>query len=255
VTFRALGADAVLALAAESHLEAIEWGADVHLPPGGTVLAASLARRCADAGIHTPSYGSYLLAAGLDLEPLDAVLDTAAALGAATVRVWTPFGTTSRASPSERARVAEALGTVAEEASARELLVALEYHPGTLTETAAATLMLLEAVGAPNLRTYWQPSTLVRDDAAHLAELRRVRDHVAHLHVFSWGPDGGSERLALHERASLWTSALPIAAGAPPLPGPRVAYLEFVAGDDPAALRRDAAALRQWLGGTEVSAS
>src|SRR4051794_3859096 len=80
-------------LAAECGLRAIEWGADVHVKPGDA-SAIRRARAAADSvGCRCASYGSYLFADGVpDRYDVLTVLDTAAALGAATVRVWAGFG-------------------------------------------------------------------------------------------------------------------------------------------------------------------
>jgi sugar phosphate isomerase/epimerase len=239
VTFRAFTCDDVVAAAERAQLDAIEWGADVHVPPGDTERASAVARRCADAGITIPSYGSYLLAAGVDLAPLAALLDTACALGAMTLRVWTPFGTV------ERAAVVDALAATCRAAGDRGLEVGLEFHPGTLTETAAGTMTLLDDVGASNLWTYWQPPTGHVDDTRCIAELHVVLARLAHLHVFSWDASGDRRPLAM--RSALWPRVFELAGGAGEWPHPRVAYLEFVTGDSPGALTTDAATLLAWL--------
>jgi hypothetical protein len=77
-----------------------------------------------------------------------------------------------------------------------------------------------------------------------VAELLAVLPHLAHLHVFAWRSD--SSRLPLDDHRELWRKALStVVAGAPP--ADRVAYLEFVADDDPAAFARDASTLRSWI--------
>jgi sugar phosphate isomerase/epimerase len=84
-----------------------------------------------------------------------------------------------------------------------------------------------------------------------LAELESLVDDLAHVHVFTWGPDG--ERFPLGDGAALWEPALALGVGPDgPLGGPRVAYLEFVADDDPERLAEDATTLRRWLGRTPV---
>ena len=99
------------------------------------------------------------------------------------------------------------------------------------------------------VRTAWQPPYWdPRDDPeADRADAIRLRDALAHLHVYRWGHDG--TRHPLVEGADRWPAILRDAAGAPTLArhAPRAALLEFVADDDPAALLRDAATLRGWL--------
>jgi len=244
VTLRDHSALDVLAIAARARLEAIEWGADRHVPPDDVRRAAAIGRRTADAGVACSSYGSYLFAPTSSTHDIEAVLDTAVALGAPNVRVWTDW-----VGPAPDASVREAIQAqvafIAGLAADRGLTVSLEFHPGTLTETAASTLALLDAVDAANLFTYWQPA--IGPPVPELvASWRAVRHRTSHLHVFRWRtPD---DRQPLEEGTDLWPTVLaepPAAAG---WPGARVAFLEFVAGDDPAQVEADAAVLRGWLG-------
>jgi len=62
VTLRAESIATVADVAASCELHAIEWGGDIHVPPGD-LIAARRARTASDnAGIHMLTYGSYLLA-------------------------------------------------------------------------------------------------------------------------------------------------------------------------------------------------
>lgn len=242
VTFRRLAPDEVIGLAAGAGLRAVEWGADVHLPPGDPAAAAALAARCHDAGLACPSYGSYLLAGHTTPVEDEAVLDTAEALGARTVRVWA-HGDHRHVASADHAPVVDALTRLCDRAHGRSLVVGLEFHPGTLTETAASTLELLALVDHPALRTYWQPAPGIGAEAG-AREAAAVLGRLAHLHVFAWAADG--TRLPLARQSGLWAAVLPAthaAARDRPLDEAVCAYLEFVEGDDPRALERDAATL------------
>ena len=239
VTFRQLDPAAIAALAASAGLEAIEWGGDVHVPPGDAVRAAEVARITADAGLAVASYGSYFRAeAGEDIAP---VLDSAEALGAARIRVWAGRIGSADATAAERASTVDALAA-AEQAGRRGISLALEFHGGTLSDDAAQTLRVLEEVGSPHLGTYWQP-TVSASDAVAVAEYERIADRVSAVHVFSWWP--ATQRLPLTARDGLWRAFF-AAAATVPVP-PRDALLEFVPDDDPAALAAEAAALRAFL--------
>ncbi len=247
VTFRALAPDAVIALAAEAGIGGIEWGSDRHVPPGDGALAAAVARRCRDAGIAVASYGSYVEAGGNAGQPFPAVLEAARALGAPNIRVWAGRrGTGSaEATPADRAAAAEALRGMAEAAAGASISIGLEFHPNTLTDTLDSTLDLLAAAAHPNLFTYWQPRPGIALDES-LAQLDAVARHLSHLHVFSWTAE--RERLPLADHATAWQPILARAAALPGVrPGPRYAMLEFVAGDDPDAFRRDARTLAEWI--------
>lgn len=240
VTFRSLDADEIIALTRQAGLGAIEWGADVHLLPGDLVEAARLRDRCAAKDVQCASYGSYWFAGQSSDDEFAVVLETAQTLGATTVRVWAP-GDPRPQHWDDAAPVVDALRRACDRAD--DLTIAVEFHPGTLTETARSTRELLASVDRDNIRTYWQPHPGA-DHLHALTELDPVVLHLANLHVFSW--DADSNRLPLDAHESLWRQALHKVATTSHEPR-LYAYLEFVADDDPGALTRDAATLLGWL--------
>lgn len=246
VTFRQLAAEEVVARAAASGLEVIEWGGDVHVPPGDAERAAQVAAATTDAGLTVCSYGSYFRA-GVD-EPITPILDSAAALGTDRVRIWAGRTGSADATPEHYGQIVARLRDVVAEASERGIALALEFHRRTLADTPAATLGLLADV--PGLSTYWQP-TVDAPDGVALHEFEQVAAHTSAVHVFSWWPF--DTRLRLAERASLW-HPLFVAASAQPVP-PRDALLEFVVDDDPAMLPAEAATLLALLGRDRSSES
>jgi sugar phosphate isomerase/epimerase len=175
------------------------------------------------------------------------VLDTALELGAPHVRVWAPFGV--EPGSARTAEVVDSLAVVSEAAADRELTVALEHHGGTLTATAASATALLDAVDAPNLSTYWQPPywLAARPPADDATEVKGLGSRLSHLHVYEWA--SAEDRRPLAEGGARWRSVLGAAASTPgpERPSPRVAFVEFVADDDPAALLRDARTLHALL--------
>jgi 3-dehydroshikimate dehydratase len=241
VTFRGLDPDDVLAAAVAAGVEAIEWGADVHVPPGDLAVAAEVAKRSADAGIAVASYGSYLAAGKSSAERIGPVLDSASALGAPNVRVWCPFGAPPGSDDGLFAAAARGLAAWSTEAEGRGLTLSLEFHVDTFTETAESTARLLDAAGRPAaLFTYWQPV----EGRSPGEELSGVAADVSHVHVFHW-TDGG-RRHPLADGAEVWPPLLRTPLGGR-FPHERCAFLEFVLDDDPAQLVADAATLRGWL--------
>ncbi|MEO6469084.1 MAG: TIM barrel protein [Acidimicrobiia bacterium] len=247
VTLRAETVDAVARLAAECGMRGIEWGGDVHVPPGN--LAAAVQARAASvaADLVVASYGSYLFAGSVpDRDEMETTLDTALTLGAPNVRVWAGFGV-EPGSVQYRA-VVDGLAAFCSLAEAGGLTVGLEFHGGTPTATVAGTRALLDAVGAPNLFTYWQPPYWRESlsPAADVPEVVALRSRLSHLHVYEWaGPD---DRHPLAHGGDRWPGVLGAARAIDAdWADDRYAFLEFVRDDAPDALRRDAAVLNRWL--------
>ena len=240
VTFRQLAPERIVELAAAASLEAIEWGGDVHVPPGDVVRAAQVARATTDAGLAVASYGSYFRAG--DGEDIGPVLDSAEALGVDRVRVWAGTTGSQEATDAVWSGVVARLRAAADAAAARGMRLALEFHSGTLADTAPATLRLLSDIGSPAVSTYWQPTVSASVDTA-IEEYRAVASQTSAAHVFSWWP--AQERLPLRARDALWTRFFAEAAAA--AVSPRDALLEFVPGDDPGMLAGESAALRSYL--------
>jgi hypothetical protein len=168
------------------------------------------------------------------------VLDTAAELGAARVRVWAGGVPSASATDTDRAGVAADLADLADQAAARGLSIALEYHGGTLTDERNSALRLLQEAAAPNLSLYWQPPVDMPDERA-VADALAVLPHASAVHVFSWLP--GQSRRELSFRQEMWRPVI-AAATAAKVPD---ALLEFVPGDDPALVSREAETLRKWI--------
>ena len=249
ITFRSLDVATIIDLAVSAGLDGVEGGADLHVPVGDGRHAADVARRSADAGLSCPSYGSYVMAGRTPTGDVVDVLGTAMDLGTVSVRIWTPFGTGPDAPAAARSIIADGIREAADLAAQRDLAISLEFHPGTLTGTAASTLDLLAEVDRPNLFTYWQPDPSL-DDTSALEELTAVRPLLSHLHVFSWGT-GFHDRRPLAAGAGIWERALGDAGDPDPWTSggrDRYAFLEYVEDDDPTNLRDDAATLRAWLG-------
>ncbi|WP_328908769.1 sugar phosphate isomerase/epimerase [Streptomyces sp. NBC_00234] len=238
VTFRHLPAADVARRAAEAGLELVEWGADVHAPPHEPDTVRAVRDATDRHGLVCCSYGSYFRAAPGELAGFPALARTAVLLGAPRMRVWAGDAGSGEASPAERRGVVAGLREASRIAADHGLELGLEFHAKTLTDTVASTLRLLDEVGAPQLRTYWQPPQDAPDDTA-LAGLSALGDRVCAVHVFSWWP--GNHRLPLAAREDLWAGVFDVLREQRLRPD---ALLEFVPGADPAVLAREAGTLR-----------
>lgn len=243
VTFRQLSPAAIVALVRQAGLCGIEWGGDVHVPPGDWPRAREVGEITREAGLIVTAYGSYYRAAHSEGNglPFQAVLATALELGAPVIRVWAGTAGSATADEEMRWRVAADLRRVAGLAARAGVRVATEFHGGTLTDTNESTNQLLLEVDHPNLYTYWQPLTGMSDETC-LQALAQLAPRLSHLHVFHWRTP--QERFALADGAARWKRFLVAAHRAP---GDRGAMLEFVPGDAPENFLRDAATLLTWL--------
>ncbi len=247
VSFRSLPPSEIIDLVCKAGLDAIEWGGDVHVPHGDIAQAMHVRSLNENAGLQIPNYGSYYRVSHDDTGPFEAVLETALALGAATIRVWAGRMGSSEADAGYRQAIVEDTQRIVELADAVNVTVAYEFHGNTLTDTYASACQLLSDVNRPSLRSFWQPPK-GSDVQENLAGMEMLAPWIDDVHVFSWELTGNGEtiRLPLADHSPRWLAYLDRIKS---LPGDRFALLEFVRNDDPEQFLMDAATLKEWLGG------
>ncbi|MCY4023302.1 MAG: TIM barrel protein [Anaerolineaceae bacterium] len=242
ITFRQLEPARIVALAQEARLASIEWGGDLHAPPGDERRARQLASMTRDAGLQVSAYGSYyrLRDGAKEEAPFEAVLATALALGAPVIRVWAGVAGPDATAPKEREAIVERARRICAMAGAERTRVHFEFHRNTLTETSAMAGLLLRQVDAAGV--YWQPRNgwLPQEN---LLALEAVSPWLGNVHCFHWWPTS-RDRLPLREGEADWRLYLDRLAA---LPGERQVSLEFVRDNSPEQFLRDAATLRAWL--------
>jgi len=244
VTFRKLSPSEIITLTKKSGLDGIEWGGDIHVPPGDLERAREVREETEAAGLTVCSYGSYYRS---DEEAGDFsdILATARELRAPVVRVWAGGKGSDEADVAYREEVAETLRKAVKAAKAVGITVALEYHRNTLTDTQASAHQLLEEVGQPELMLYWQPRTggAFQDN---IPELKAALPKLAHVHLFHWaeGEDGAIDRRPLAEGVESWEAFLELIRQAE---GDRFILFEFVRDDSPEQLCEDAKILSRLI--------
>ena len=242
ITFRQLSVQEIVELVARTNLNGIEWGGDIHVPHGDLDAAREAARLTTEAGLTVASYGSYYHAPESEGNGLsfDAVLETALALKAPSIRVWAGSKSSADADADYRAEVADALRHVAGRAAKHGLGTACEFHGGSLTDTADSAASLMAELQDAGVRQYWQPPAGQSVEDC-LTGLRTILPYLGNLHVFHWHRgDNASTRLPLAEGEAAWRRYIDLAETKP---GERWALLEFTANDDPDQFLKDAAAL------------
>ena len=242
VSFREERPESILRVASAAGLSGIEWGGDVHVPPGDLDTARSVARLTAGAGLQVFAYGSYYRL-GMSANPASdflPVLDTAEALGAPFIRLWGGRKGSAALSRPEFEQMAGEMRILAGLAAEREITLTLECHAGTLTDDYPSSLRFLALVGRPNVQMYWQPNQF-RSFGYNLEAARALAPHTAHLHVFHWDARG---RYPLREGEADWRAYL---AAFREAGGNHALLLEFMHDGRLSTLRETAATLKEWL--------
>lgn len=242
VTFRQLSTREIVRLAARAGLKSIEWGGDVHVPPGNYALAREIRKETEDEGLKVGSYGSYYRVGGVDSHQWSTVLNTAETLGAPNIRIWAGNKGSAQTDKHLREVIIGDICSACRSAEASRIKVSVEYHGGTLTDTLESTRKLIDEVNHPNLYTYWQPAVMPLPGERESA-LLKVLSHVSHVHVFQW-KQGTAQRLPLADGAADWTRYLKHLAGTGKEHG---IFMEFVKDDSPEQFLADAAVLKEWI--------
>ena len=245
ITFRKLKPAEIVALCQKCGLEAIEWGGDVHAPHGDVEAARQVLEVTRAAKLQVTAYGSYYRAGESEGEGLkwQQVLASAQAMQAPLIRVWAGKKGSKEADAGYFQAVVDDLKRICDSA---EILVACEFHGGTVCDMGASARRVMEAVNHPHLKSLWQPANGASVER-RLGDLREVKPWLANVHVFQWGARGGADKRELSEGQPEWKQYLREANADGEA---RWALLEFVRGDRMEQLEVDATTLRSWLAAT-----
>lgn len=244
ITFRNFLPVEVIQLCQQAELGAIEWGGDIHVPHGDLATAKEVASMTSDAGLMLSCYGSYYRAGVSEHDGLnfESVLETAQAMSAPCIRVWSGNKGSAQVDRAYRNWVVEELQRISTMAETADIRITLECHRNTLTDTYVSARLLLDEVGHSNCRITWQPH-LGQDFIQSMKGLRSVLPELYGLHVFHWGAKP-SDRYPLAAGEGSWGNYLELTGDCD---NSVFALLEFVKDDDPAQLLADAKDLRKWV--------
>jgi sugar phosphate isomerase/epimerase len=244
ITFRKSSPEEIIRMCLDAGLVGIEWGGDVHVPHGQVDVAERVGRLTRDSGCEVACYGSYYRCGFSEEEGLsfDAVLESALALGAPSIRVWIGKRGSAETDDVLRRKVIEDLRRICLLAGEAGVQIRGEKHGGTLTDDDQSLALVLKELEGTGFQMLWQPFP-AWTVAKNMESLRLVQPILGHLHVFHW-VGAKNERRVLAEGRDEWAQYL----GEVALREKDCwALLEFVRGDEPSQLVPDAQSLHEWL--------
>ena len=239
ISFRKHSPEEIVKAVKSAGLTCIEWGSDIHAPCRDTERLREIARLQVEFGITCSSYGTYFR---LGVTPLDELSDYIAAakiLGTNILRLWGGTKKGADMTPEELVDFTDTCRKAAAKAEEAGVILCLECHMLSVTETSDCAVALMEAVNSPHFRMYWQPFQWL-DTEGSLSVARAIAPYAEHIHVFNWH---GSQKLPLAEAAEDWRRYLAV------FDTPRTLLLEFMPDDRIESLPAEAAALRRIIGG------
>ncbi len=239
ISFRKLTAEQIIEAVKKAGLQCIEWGSDVHVPCTDPERVAQVAKATQAAGLSCCSYGTYFRLGETPLTELPQYITAAKILGTHILRLWCGNKSTHLYTPEEAEALYETCRQAAAIAREQQVVLCMECHPNTYTESLDGSLALMEAVNDPHFRMYWQPNQY-RTEAEKLAYAKIIAPYTKHLHVYQWV---GKTHLPLSTGIVQWQAYLSN------FPGNHALLLEFMPNHSIEELPAEADALRTIIGG------
>ena len=229
---------AKIALAASKFgLKYIEWGSDVHAPCSDITKLEQVAATQACYGISCSSYGTYFRLGTNSIHELPSYFIAAQKLGTNILRLWAGRKPAHQCSPEERSYLIAQCTAAARLAEEYQMIICLECHRRSYTETKEGALDLMQSVNSLNFRMYWQPNPSISTEE-NLEYIRLLAPYITHIHVFHWV---GEKRLSLKDGYDEWQQYLSA------LTGDHTLLLEFMPDDCIKSLKHEADALQKLI--------
>ena len=182
VSFRNHTPEEILTAMSSAGLELIEWGSDVHAPPK---KANEIARLQEKYGIKCCSYGTYFKLGVTSIQELQAYIDSAKLLGTNILRLWCGNKNSEKHTEKEKAELFAICKAAAGIAESNGVVLCMECHNNTYTNTKESAYELMQAVNSTAFRMYWQPNQY-RSAEENIEYAKLLSPYTVHLHVFNW---------------------------------------------------------------------
>ena len=204
VSFRKLSPEEIVRVAVAAGLKYIEWGSDVHAPYTEQDRLQEIKQLQTDYGVRCCSYGTYFRLGITPMEELSGYIRAAKLLGTNILRLWAGNQSPWLLSEEEKHALVAQCCEAAKLAEEEEVILCLECHRNTYTETKEAARELMEEVNSPAFIMYWQPHS-TRTQEENIEYTRMLREYTTHIHTFYWK---GSEKYSLAAGIEEWRTYL-----------------------------------------------
>lgn len=209
ISFRDQTLEAILQAVVTANLTCVEWGSDVHAPYHDIAQLEYIAALQKQYGISCCSYGTYFRLGHSPIEELPQYIHAAKILGTNILRLWAGRKKSSDCTLEERTAFIAQCKQAAAIAQEHNVILCLECHRRSYTETREGALELMESVHSPNFRMYWQPNPDI-SLADNLDYITALDPYITHVHVFNWSAD---QRYPLQEGLKIWKQYLSAMSG------------------------------------------
>ena len=233
ISFRDHSAKKLILTAHKLGLNFIEWGSDIHAPYNDPTQLDNIAVLQTQYGVSCCSYGTYFRLGHAPTSELLYYIHAAKKLGTNILRLWAGRKKASDCTEAERKHLFQQCKEAAALAEQYDVIICLECHRRSYTETKEGALELMQEINSPNFRMYWQPNPDISLED-NLDYVTALSPYITHVHVFNWSAD---LRYPLEDGMDAWKQYLSV------LSGEHHLLLEFMPDDRIQSLAGEAEAL------------
>ena len=235
ISFRNLSPEEIISEAKNAGLACIEWGSDIHAPRNDYEKLNLIAELQKKNDIFCCSYGTYFRLGRDNTEELTEYISAAKTLGTDILRLWCGTKASSEYTPDEERQLFDECKKGAAIAEKHGVILCMECHNGTYTDTKEGAIKLMQQVSSPALRMYWQPNQFT-DNEENKRYARLLSSFTKNIHVFNWS---ATERFPLGDAVDLWKEYLSY------FNKNQTLLLEFMPDDKISSLKAEAQSLRK----------
>lgn len=239
VTFRQLLPQEIISLMKECGLTVVEWGSDVHAPCKETEKLKEIAELQLQNGIICSSYGTYFRVGTTPISEITDYINAAKILGTKVIRIWCGNKDSEQYNAQEKEKLFEECRELAKIAKENGVLLCLECHGWSFTNSLSGALELMTAVNSKNFKMYWQPNQF-KSFESNLEYAEKIAPYTENIHVFNWE---GEAKYSLLGAVDVWKEYLKKFSGKQNL------LLEFMPDGKPESLKAECIALNKIIRG------